>query len=263
VIGRWTMLVLFALASATVAAPIPLDVVFPKGGDPLVGRVKDVETLFLVVVVAGTPEPARIGLGDIDWVDFGESQLMNNFLRKAVATPAPELQKFWEQRRALLEVPGSTGGVIGLRYAQRLLVQRTLTAAGHALEVADLIVQKDWSAETKQDARLLRVAALLALGRGLDAASALHQMEETALGARQRSMMALMQGDVELQLGNRQAALEHYLKPFIFGGPLLEQARVGLERARDVARDWPEATARLSAIEKQLAGFKGDGSDRK
>lgn len=256
--GRWTTLVLLALARVTVAAPIPLDVVFPKGGDPLVGRVKDVETLFLVVVVEGTPEPARVGLGDIDWVDFGEAQLMGNFLRQAVATPAPELQKFWDQRRALLEVPGSTGGVIGLRYAQRLLDQGTLTAAGNALVVADLIVQKDWNAQTKLDAQLLRVTALLALGRGLDAASALHQMEETGLEPHQRNMVALRQGDVELQLGNPRAALMQYLRAYVFGGPL-QEARTGLERARDVARNWPEATARLSAIEQQLAGFKDEG----
>lgn len=260
--GHFVMLVLLAMVSAAMAAPIPLDVVFPREAEPIVGRVKDVETLFLVVVVEGSSEPARVALGDIERVDFGEAQRMADFLRRAPATPVPELQKFWEQRLSLLEVPGSTGGVIGLRYVRRLLGLGTMTAAGKALEVADVIIEKDWNPETKQEAGVLRAAALLALGRGLEAASALHQMADADLGPLQRGMVALMQGDVERRLGNRKVALEEYLKAYVFGGPSPDLARAGLERAGDLVRELPDSAARLRSIEQQLAGFKAREKDK-
>lgn len=250
------LLALVSLGGANALAAIPPDVVFSADGEPVVGRVRDVETLFLVVKTEGAVEPVRIALDDLAWVDFGETRLMENFLRQSLSTPMPELRRFWRERLPLLGVPGSTGGAIGLRLGRRLLDEGSLEAAADVLEVADLIVQKDWNPETRAEAQLLRVQGLIALSRGLEAEAELQKLSATKLSAHLRSKAALIRGDLELQRGRSAMAYEKYLSPWVFGGAAPELSEAGLKRAREVAGTLPKSESRRSQIDEQLSGLR-------
>lgn len=156
------------------------DVVFLKNGETSTGRVTAIQTLFLVLEVelaADQPKATlSLPLVDVDHVDFGETEAMEEYLAEATRGRLLQIEKLWKQRETLLRLPSSTAGALALKMADLLMKSRLESDFRLALKLYSRIERDDWNGERKARAREGRLRALVALGRAAEAVAEAKRM---------------------------------------------------------------------------------------
>jgi hypothetical protein len=273
-----------------------LDVLHLQGGNTVEGKVEAITHETVDVHLSVDLGGGRRGgvkrvypLAGLEYIEFGASQEESRLLKLGSGAPREALQKLWDGRMQFLGQARSNIGRVGLLYVEVLLKSDSPYHWRQAKALCDLIAEKSWKKEDRDDARIGLVRVLVRQGE-LTKASRAASREMVAKESEQAVIDAhLLLGEIgvmqlrELQRENPKweeddelrpqrmriyhETLDHFLDTFLFRASWDEAAARGLlgaagayrfagdsERAaqclEDVVQAYPSTSAASKAAEE-------------
>lgn len=257
-----------------------LDVLHLEGGKTIEGKVEAIthETVDvrLSVDLGGgrRGEVKRVyALAGLEYIEFEPTEDELLLLKLGREAPRDAVRKLWDSGVPYLGQARSSIGRIGLLYVEVLLKSDSPYHWGQAMDLCDLIGEKSWRKEDRDDARIGRVRVLVRQGglakatRAAETEIAANESEKAVIDAHyllgEIGMIELKdlqrenpkwEEDDELRPQRMRiyhATLDHFLNAFLFHATWDEQAARGLLGAAGAyrfARDLERAAQCLEDV---------------
>ncbi|MEM6601785.1 MAG: hypothetical protein AAF649_10405 [Verrucomicrobiota bacterium] len=175
-----TLSFLYLTALLLLPALVSADIIVFKNNKRSFGTVKSLKdgiVHFSLKTDAGEAN-SKFPLKTIREIEFYKTEEQRKVLFSGDAADLDSLRDLWLMRKPFLAIKGSDSGEVGIIYIKRLLDTNEPENVQQAMQLCQLLLDKDWSEDRYIDVRALEVYALSKAGKTQEAAEALAAFDE-------------------------------------------------------------------------------------